>query len=118
ALAAGRGAARVAFPGATPSFPSLPAQYMSDFAYTLACERGGQIGRVQLGPLDYLLSHTPTWETPWLGTSLPSDLGLPALLLVIGGLGLAATGGLGFGGAVYAPTAVGSAAGVSGPGRV
>lgn len=118
ALGASGIAALVAFLVTTPFFPSLRAQYMSDFAYTLACERGGQIGRVQLGALDYLFSHTPTWETPWLGTSLPSDLGLPALLLVVGGLGLAATGRLGFAGAVYALTAIGYVASISGAGWI
>lgn len=118
ALGASGVAALVAFLVTTPFFPSLHAQYTADFAYTVACERGGQIGRVQLNALDYLLSRTPTWETPWLGTSLPSDLGAPAFLFVIGGLGLAATGRLGFGGAVYALTAIGYVASVSGAGWI
>src|SRR5439155_378178 len=110
--------ALVAFLVTTPFFLSLRDHYTTDLAYTLACERGGQIGRVQLGALDYLVSRTPTWETPWLGTSLRSDLGLPALLLAAGGLGLAATGWLGFAGAVYAVTAIVYVASISGAGWI
>jgi len=118
ALVTSAGVALVAFLVTTPFFLSLRDHYTTDLAYTLACERGGQIGRVQLGALDYLVSRTPTWETPWLGTSLRSDLGLPALLLAAGGLGLAATGWLGFAGAVYAVTAIVYVASISGAGWI
>ena len=92
--------------------------YARSAAWTAAAVRGGQIGRVQLGPLDYVLSRTPTWEEPWLGTSLLAELGLPALCLAAGGLALGAGGRLGFAGAFYAATALAYLASVSGAGWI
>jgi 4-amino-4-deoxy-L-arabinose transferase-like glycosyltransferase len=48
--------------------------HVEDYARRLAAEMliqgGGRIGRVQAGFFDYLSSSTPTWEAPWLGSSL------------------------------------------------
>lgn len=88
----------------TPYLVPLRDAYLGAFRYTATVQRAGQIGRVQDGWLDYLVSSTPTWEAPWLGTSLLSDVGLPAVLLAGAGLGMAASGRLGFAGGLYAAT--------------
>jgi hypothetical protein len=48
----------------------------------MAIQRTGQIGHVQGGFLDFFCSPTPTWEQPWLGSSLADNLGWP--LMVVG----------------------------------
>ncbi len=108
----------VAFFTTTPFFLAYHDQYAAEAARILAIERAGQIGRVQLGALDYLLSDTPTWEMPWLGTSLHSAIGWPAVALAAGGVALAAAGRLGFAGALYAATAVLYVASISGAGWI
>jgi hypothetical protein len=110
--------ALVALWATTPFLFTLRDAYAREFASIMAAERGGQIGRVQLGPLDYVFSGTPTWEAPWLGTSLVAELALPALLLVAGGLAFAASGRLGFAGAFYGATAFVYVASVSGTGWI
>jgi hypothetical protein len=52
-------------------------------------QMGGQIGRVQRGAFDYLVSATPTWETPWLGTSLLGTEGPLVLLAAVAAVALA-----------------------------
>jgi hypothetical protein len=110
--------ALAAFFVTNPYFLEMRDPYVKEFQLTMAIQRAGQIGRVQNGPLDYLLSRTPTWETPWVGTSLLSDLGLPGFLLATGGIALAATGRLGFAGGFYAATVLGYLLIVSGSGSV
>jgi hypothetical protein len=100
----------------SPYLVPLRAEYLGALRYNASIQRAGQIGRVQEGWLDYLVSATPTWEAPWLGTSLLSDIGLPALLLAGVGLGMAAGGRLGFAGGLYAATVVGYLVTVSRPG--
>lgn len=102
----------------TPFFFTKLTQYTDALALTLAMERAGQIGRAQMGWLDYAVSQTPTWEAPWVGTSLSADLGWIALVGAAGGILLAGTGRLGLGGAVYAVTTVGYFVGVSRPGWI
>ena len=92
----------VAFLVTTPFFLPLRDQYVSILRFTMDVERAGQIGRVQDGPLDYFVSRTPTWGMPWLGTSLPSDLGWPAFLLSAAGVVGAVAGRFGFAGRLYA----------------
>jgi 4-amino-4-deoxy-L-arabinose transferase-like glycosyltransferase len=53
--------------------------YRRAFEIQADVQRHGQIGHVQSSALDYLVSRAPTWEQPWLGTSLLSTVGLPAL---------------------------------------
>jgi hypothetical protein len=110
--------ALAAFLVTTPFFLSLRNAYLDRLAFEAQLQRAGQIGRVQLSALDYFASSTPTWEAPWLGTSLLSDLGPPALLASLGGTAVAATGRLGFAGAVYAASLVAYLIAVSGAGWV
>lgn len=58
-------------------------QYGDRFAFELQIQRHGQIGRVQNGFFDYFISATPTWEMPWLGTSI---LYTDGLFILIAGL--------------------------------
>jgi hypothetical protein len=100
----------------SPYLVPLRADYLGALRYNASIQAAGQIGRVQDGWLDYLVSATPTWEAPWLGTSLLSDIGLPALVLAGVGLGMAASGRLGFAGGLYAAVVVGYLLTVSRPG--
>jgi len=68
-------AALAAFIISNPMFLSHASTYLQRLSYELQLQHYGQIGRVQGGFVDYLLSWTPTWEQPWLGTSLASNLG-------------------------------------------
>jgi 4-amino-4-deoxy-L-arabinose transferase-like glycosyltransferase len=106
ALAVSGTCALLALCATTPFLPEMHDAYARAAAWEASTLRSGQIGRVQLGPLDYVLSRTPTWEAPWLGTSLLGELGPPALVLAASGLALAAGGRLGFAGAFYAATTV------------
>lgn len=75
------GAAALVFAATTPwFFPHFDA-YRADLETLLLIQRLGQLGRVQAAAWDYLVSATPTWEQPWLGTSLLGNLG-PALFAV------------------------------------
>jgi hypothetical protein len=112
------GSAALALLATTPFLLGSWPAYQRELGVVAAVQRVGEIGCVQLGPLDYLLSRTPTWHQPWLGTSLTADLGLPALLFAAGGLVLAASGRLGFAGGLYAATAVAFLASISGTGRL
>jgi 4-amino-4-deoxy-L-arabinose transferase-like glycosyltransferase len=110
--------ALVALWASTPFLVGLRDGYVHAASVNIAAQRGGQIGRVQLGPLDYLFSGTPTWEAPWLGTSLIAELGLPAMLLAAGGVAVAASGRLGFAGVFYAATALAYLVSISGTGWI
>ncbi|NNL96427.1 MAG: phospholipid carrier-dependent glycosyltransferase, partial [Xanthomonadales bacterium] len=66
--------------------------YWGRFAQELHGQSFGQIGRVQLGYFDYLVSHTPTWEQPWLGTSILANEGIAILIAA----GIAAVAALSF----------------------
>jgi len=79
----------------TPWFLPRLGSYETRLSLELPIQRYGQIGRIQTGYLDYLLSATPTWEQPWLGSSLRANLGLPAVLIGLAALawGLAGRGG-------------------------
>jgi len=111
-------AALAAFLATTPFFLPMGDLYLGDLRFEAHLQRAGQIGRVQLNALDYLISSTPTWETPWLGTSLLSDLGLPVLLCSLAGIVLAMSGRFGFAGLSYAAIVVSFVVAVSGAGWI
>jgi 4-amino-4-deoxy-L-arabinose transferase-like glycosyltransferase len=69
--------------------------YVSRFRLELVAQRYGQIGRIQLGYLDYLACRTPNWEQPWLGSSILDSLGI---LVTVMGLAALAWGISGRGG--------------------
>jgi 4-amino-4-deoxy-L-arabinose transferase-like glycosyltransferase len=54
----------------TPWFFAHAEDYARRLAAEMLIQGGGRIGRVQAGFFDYLTSSTPTWEAPWLGSSL------------------------------------------------
>ncbi|MCX5795683.1 MAG: glycosyltransferase family 39 protein [Elusimicrobia bacterium] len=80
-LSAAFAAAIVAFLITTPYFPLLWRDYLHGFYLESVVQSRGTIGEVQLGWFDYLLSRTPAWETPWLGSSLAANLGPGCLIL-------------------------------------
>ncbi len=116
--AAGLLAAAVAAAAASPHLLLDARDYADRLRLEAAIQRGGQIGRVQGGALDLLWSPTPTWEQPWLGTSLGVNLGPPALLLALGGLALLLLGRGGRRGFLLAAVAVAFLAVLVGPGRL
>ncbi|MCE5231041.1 glycosyltransferase family 39 protein [bacterium] len=69
----------------TPFLLTRFALYWQRFAFELQIQRFGQIGRVQYGFFDYFISSTPTWEMPWLGTSILYTDG--AVILGLGVIG-------------------------------
>jgi len=116
--AAGLLAVAVAATAASPHLVLDAPEYAERLRLEAAIQRGGQIGRVQAGPFDLLWSSTPTWEQPWLGTSLGANLGPPLVLLVLGGIALLLLGRGGRTGFVVAAVAVVSLAVLVGPGRL
>jgi len=50
-------------------------EYLSGLLTERQTQMYGQIGRVQLGWFDYFFSSTPTWEMPWLPSSLLGAMG-------------------------------------------
>ena len=67
--------AAIAFSLTTPQFWFHAGRYYESLLREAATQKYGQIGRVQDGWFDYLFSSTPTWELPWLGTSISANLG-------------------------------------------
>ena len=65
---------------------SMASDYARRFQFELLLQRSGQVGQVQLGWFDYLVSLTPVPGQPWLSSSFWGDLG-PAVVLVVGGIG-------------------------------
>jgi hypothetical protein len=78
------GAAAAALVIADPWLLLLAREYRQRFRFELLLQAAGQVGHVQLGLVDYLVSLTPVPEQPWLSSSLWGDLGLAALLLAAG----------------------------------
>jgi 4-amino-4-deoxy-L-arabinose transferase-like glycosyltransferase len=72
-----------AFWATTPWFFAHANDYAARLAVEMLIQSGGRVGRVQAGPLDYLLSATPTWEAPWLGSSI---LGTEGPVVLVAGL--------------------------------
>lgn len=110
-----------AVPAAVAASPALVAQaadYAGRFQRELAIQAGGQIGRVQGGWLDLLLSRTPTWEQPWLGTSLAGNLGLLATAVAVVAMAALLAGRAGRAGLVVAGTAATVYLAAAGPGHV
>lgn len=70
-------------------------EYARAFAFEMETQRYGQIGRVQLGWADYLVSPTITWEQPWLATSLLYNDGPLLLLAALAGCAMALSGRFG-----------------------
>ena len=54
--------------------------YYNRFLIEFQIQKFGQIGRIQYGYFDYLISSTITWEQPWLSTSLLYNTG-PIVLI-------------------------------------
>jgi 4-amino-4-deoxy-L-arabinose transferase-like glycosyltransferase len=67
--------AAVVFALSSPWILEFFADFRDAFETLLLVQRGGQIGRVQGTAWDYFISGTPTWEQPWLSTSLLWNLG-------------------------------------------
>lgn len=111
-------AAALAAAAASPHLLLDARDYAGRLRLEAAIQRGGQIGRVQGGPLDLLWSSTPTWEHPWLGTSLGANLGPPAVLLALGGVALLLLGRGGRAGVVVAAVVAVYLAVLIGPGRL
>ena len=87
----------VVFTLTTPFFWSESGEFLDRMELEARIQRSGQVGRIQGGALDYLVSSTPTWEQPWLSTSFLHNLGLPgsvALVLAVAAA-LAGRGGRG-----------------------
>lgn len=94
-VGAGCGLSLVTFLSTTPWFVPRFDQYVERLRFEANVQRFGQIGRIQLGYLDYLWSATPTWESPWLGTSIATSEGLVVLVVGLAACGLAVLGRLG-----------------------
>jgi hypothetical protein len=77
-------AAAAALVIADPWLLLLAREYRRRFQFELLLQAAGQVGHVQRGLADYLVSLTPVPEQPWLSSSLWGDLG-PAALLVAAG---------------------------------
>jgi hypothetical protein len=84
-LGVGIVATLLALVGSTPHLLVHSDRYLERFLFESQIQRFGQIGRVQGSWSDYLFSQTPTWEMPWLSTSILGNHGWP--LLVAGLLG-------------------------------
>lgn len=89
------GCAAAAIVIASPWVAFMPGRFVARLGIEQQIQRYGQIGRVQVGYLDYWTSWTPTWEQPWLGTSFLSNYGIlvTALLLAAVAWGVAGRGG-------------------------
>jgi 4-amino-4-deoxy-L-arabinose transferase-like glycosyltransferase len=70
----------------TPWFFAHAEDYARRLAAELLIQSGGRIGRVQAGVFDYLTSSTPTWEAPWLGSSLLGTEGPVVLAALVAAL--------------------------------
>lgn len=108
----------VVFTLTTPFFWLETAEYLDRLKLEAQIQRWGQVGRIQDGWLDYLFSTTPTWEQPWLSTSLLGNLGLPGLVVLLFALGLALCGRGGRGALVCALFFLVYLVLISGPGRL
>jgi 4-amino-4-deoxy-L-arabinose transferase-like glycosyltransferase len=102
----------------TPRFPADAAEYLVRLRHEAAIQRYGQLGHVQYGYLDYLLSKTATPEQPWLGTSLLSNAGPVVLVIAALAVVLALAGRAGTGGVITALYIVGYMVLISGPGHL
>jgi len=83
------------FLATTPWFLREWPRYLDRLRLETAIQRTGQIGHIQLGWFDYLVSRTPTCEQPWLGTSLLMDLGPLTFAAALGAMFFALAGRLG-----------------------
>jgi 4-amino-4-deoxy-L-arabinose transferase-like glycosyltransferase len=81
--------AAVVFLVVNPWFISNYAKYAQRLSLEAQIQKYGQIGRIQLGWLDYLISSTPTCEMPWLSTSLLYSMGPALTVAALAGLVLA-----------------------------
>ncbi len=88
-LALWTAAVGVVFTLTTPLFWAHAPRYLERLAAEATIQRCGQIGRVQGGWLDYLTSTTPTWEQPWLGTSLATTEGWIVVVAAVAGIAIA-----------------------------
>lgn len=79
----------VVFLAVNPRFIPHSAEYAQSLSLEAQIQKYGQIGRVQLGWLDYLISSTPTLEMPWLSTSLLYSMGPALMVAALAGLVLA-----------------------------
>lgn len=110
--------AGLVFLATTPWIFTMWTEYSERFLLEVQLQRSGQIGRIQRGYLDYLFSRTPTWEMPWLGTSLLTDPGAAALAFAFFGAVLAFSGRANFAAGLCAWTVVVTLVSISGPGRL
>jgi len=102
----------------TPWFITLVDDYWRRFVIEARIQQYGQVGHVQLGYADYLISATPTPEQPWLRTSIVYDVGPIALAAIMAGLALGLAGRGGWGVFLLSLFAVSYLVLISGPGRV
>jgi len=102
----------------SPGLLLSPARFFERLGIELEIQRYGQIGRVQLGFLDYFTSPTPTWEQPWLGTSFISNYGILLTILALVALGFGLSGRMGRRPAFLAAYTAIYLLFISGPGRV
>jgi 4-amino-4-deoxy-L-arabinose transferase-like glycosyltransferase len=89
---AGFALACVAFLATTPWFVPKLDTYLRSMQFQAEVQRYGQIGHVQSTPFDYLVSSTPTWEQPWLSTSLLGNEGPLVLAVCLVSIALALLG--------------------------
>jgi hypothetical protein len=107
-----------AFLATTPWFIREWPRYLDRLRLEADIQRTGQIGHIQAGWWDYLISTTPTCEQPWLGTSLFSDLGLVGLVAALAALVYALFGRMGRSAGLLAAYVAVYFVLISGPGHV
>jgi len=117
-IVVGLSIAAIVFLATTPWFVSLFEEYRQRVELEMEIQKYGQIGHVQAGYFDYLVSTTPTWEQPWLGTSLWAEFGPVSFALVLGATLFVLSGRFGISPFLLGLYVVGYLIAMSGPGRL
>jgi 4-amino-4-deoxy-L-arabinose transferase-like glycosyltransferase len=83
------------FLACTPWFVPFFDIYLLAIRVQIETQQLGQLGHVQASPFDYLISPVPTWEQPWLHSSLLYTMGPLVLVAALGAVITALWGRLG-----------------------